>query len=48
MNKDYVAAKAGALVASTMHIDRVRANNIVAIVDSFREGEHLEEDKIDW
>ena len=46
MNKDYAAAKAGALVASTMHIDRVRANNILAIVDSFREGEHEKEDSI--
>ena len=46
MNRDYAAAKAGALVASTMHIDRVRANNILAIVDSFREGEHIQEDKL--
>ena len=46
MNKDYAAAKAGALVASTMHIDRVRANNIQSIVDSFREGEHAKEDKL--
>ncbi len=46
MNKDYAAAKAGAHVASTMHIDRVRANNILAIVDSFREGEHTQEEKL--